>query len=280
MNVSSSQVLEAYDHLLLDTTTLLHKNGTDLPLFSGSTFPTFLWLGEPEFSVKNGINPATSGAVYSTLQSLLAIPLYHCQTGVARRLIPSITDAKSASNPGLDFIFSTLSPLPERDSPATFAHHRYEISVSRSTLIAYIVLSGVTLLICCIAQAAVSITNTRSGGRHAPSLTPFPAFDLFAHCTIEDEEQRVLYQGRSGALLYDTKQRSLLSWLSTLSVKYARPPGAEEGLQLFGLQGFQAGKQDDSQSRLKSPLYPSSNQSTSSLDGTGPRPYHSVDHFT
>lgn len=239
MILNSSQVLEAYDHLLFDTTTFLHNDSAPLPLFSGSSFPTFLWLADPEFSDANARNPATSTNAYGVLQSLLAIPLYYCQTGVARRLIPPVTDAKSVSNPSLSQLYALLSPLPDRDSPATLAYHRFEILASLPTLISYMALMGVALLGCVIAQAVISLRmrHGADGRGGLPDLSSFPALDAFAHCTIEDGRRCVVYQGRSGALLFDPSDgRSLVSWLSELRVRWARPARDEDGLRLFSFQ--------------------------------------------
>ena len=75
LNLSAQQILEAYDHLLFDTTTLLNNGSSPLSLFSSPSFPTFLWLVEPEFSGQLAME-GVSGAAYSmsALQSLLAIP--------------------------------------------------------------------------------------------------------------------------------------------------------------------------------------------------------------
>jgi hypothetical protein len=267
VKVFASQILEAYDHLLLDTTKLLHKNGTDLPLFSGSSFPAFLWMVEPEFSGQNAINPATSNGIFSALQSLLAIPLYYCQSGVVRRLIPPIMDAKSVSNSDLSLLFAALSPPPERSSPASFANHRYEIAVSRPILIAYVVLSGAAVLACSVAQAIISVSAKRTGRcSRMPRLSRFPALDLFAHCTIEDKNRCVIYQGRSGVFPCDTSKRSLLSWLSTISIKWSRPPSAEDGLQLFAVHHAHEQGDGSSESMASAHPYPSHSVTSSSID--------------
>jgi hypothetical protein len=112
--ISSTQILETYDHLLLDTTTLLHNGSVPLALFSGSSFPVFLWLSAPEFSGQNAIKPSIDQCNNHTLQSLLAVPLYFCQSGVARRLILPVLDVKSIKNPDLAYLFSLLSAPPER----------------------------------------------------------------------------------------------------------------------------------------------------------------------
>jgi hypothetical protein len=237
VDVLSTDILKSYDALLLDTSTLLFNGSSsgNVPLFSSSSFPTFLWLAEPEFSDQNAINPATSNAIYSTLQSLLAAPMYYCQSGVARRLIPAILDAKTVNVPELTYLFGLLSAPPERNSPASFAHHRYEVKVSFGTLIAYIVLSGTALLACSIAHTVISLSDHVRHGRRLPRLSRFPTLDLFAHCTIEDENRCVIYQGRSGFFPTEHSPKSLKRWLSTISIKWSQPHNMEDGgLQLFG----------------------------------------------
>jgi hypothetical protein len=260
VGVLSTDILMAYDALLLDTSTLLFNgsNSGNVPLFSGSSFPTFLWLAEPEFSDQNAINPATSNAIYSTLQSLLIAPMYYCQSGVARRLIPAILDSKTINVPQLSYLFSLLSAPPERNSPASFAHHRYQATVSFGTLIAYIVLSGTALLACSIAHAVINLSDHVCRGRRLPRLSRFPTLDLFAHCTIEDENRCVIYQGRSGFFPTENSPQSLKKWLSTISIRWSRPHNMEEGgLQLFG-EGWVEDQRDQSSMSVGSiSLHPS-----------------------
>jgi hypothetical protein len=240
-NISASQILQAYDTLLLDTTTLMRQNSSDLPLFSGSTFPVFLWMSEPVFSGTNAVNPAVSANIFSTLQGLLVMPIILCQNGFFQRLVPLAVSDKSLSNysVGISALQGLLSPLPERTSPASFAYHRYEAIASTPTLAAYAVLNGLVLLACCVAQlvSAVMLRQARDR-RSMPQLSRFPAFDLFAHCVIENEAHCVIYQGRSGAFFYDAAQTSELSWLSTLSMRWSRPPCEEDGQQLVGFYGL------------------------------------------
>jgi hypothetical protein len=237
VEILSTDILKAYDALLLDVSTLMFNgsHSSFVPLFSSSSFPTLLWLAEPEFSDQNAINPAASSIIYSTLQSLLVAPMYYCQSGVAKRLIPAILDAKTASAPEVAYLFGLLSSPPARNSPASFAHHRYEITVSFATLIAYIVLSGTILLACSIAHATISMSDHVGHGPRLPKLSRFPTLDLFAHCTIQDENKCVIYQGRSGFFPTENSPYSLKRWLSTISIKWSRPHSTEDGgLQLFG----------------------------------------------
>lgn len=234
VEVSSLDILDAWDTLLFDTTTMLHNNSTNLPLFSGSSFPTYTWLAEPEFSGESAINPAFSNGIYSCLQAFLAAPMYYCQSGAAARVLPAILTAKIMSDPALTFLYGMLSPAPNRTSPASFAHHRYDLTVSFSTIIAYVILSGATLFACAAAQIFIKFSDHVGCGSGRPHLSQFPTLDLFAHCTIEDENRHVMYQGRSGFFPADTSQRSLRKWLSTISIKWSKPHNLEDELHLFG----------------------------------------------
>jgi hypothetical protein len=237
VNVTSAEILQAYDTLLFDTTSLFRNNVSDVTPFSGSSFPVFLWMTEPVFSGQNATNPSTLNGVFAGLRALLATPLYLCQNGLARRFLPMILDSKSIAQKGqLNDIFALLSPLPDRASPTSFAYHRYEVVASFPTLVAYMVLSGVALLLCGLAQLLTSLVDRHSTTRRirgSPKLSRFPALDLFTHCTIEDGSRYVVYQGRSGAFHYDAVQSNQMKWLSTLNVKWSRPAEPDEGLQLF-----------------------------------------------
>lgn len=262
VNISSSQILEAYDNWLFDTTTLLHKNGTALPLFSSSTVAFWLWATEPEFNGQNAVNPAESNGIFAILQSLLVMPLYYCQNGMMMRLIQG--NFKSFSNPDLAGLHSLLSATPERSSPASFANYRYESIVSYPSIIAYIVLSGIAVLACSVALVVIKVYADRtSQGRGMPRLSRFPALDLFAHCTVEDENRCVIYQGRSGIFPTDTSQRSLRSWLSTISIKWSKPLSAEDDLPLFALDFTH--DQDYSSSASASSVFQCRSQSKTTL---------------
>ncbi|KAK5662222.1 hypothetical protein OQA88_8127 [Cercophora sp. LCS_1] len=240
VDITPAEILQTYDTMLLDTSTFFAKNGSEPPPFSSSTFATYLWMTEPVFSGQNATNPATMNGVFSGLQALLAMPLYLCQNGLARRMLPVALDAKSiADADGLDSIFSLLSPLPERSSPASFAYYRYQVVASTPTLIAYSVLSAVTLVLCCIAHILSGLAckgNQRTPSPRGPKLSSFAALDLFAHCSIEDERHFVVYQGRSSTFHYQTAHSNQRQWLSTLRVRWSGAAITEDALHLVATQ--------------------------------------------
>lgn len=252
VDVSASDILGSYDRILYDTTTLGRPNATTSPtLFSSSQFAAFLWLSKPAFDTKNAVNPATSMGVYSILQSVLVIPLYICQPGVARRLLPEILDDRKV-DPALFTLLDLLSPLPEPTTQAYFAYLRYDVKASNPTLFAYAVLSTAALLLCVTAQVAASAwrssnstedrvesddTNTPSSdsdrvtvvrGAARVHLSSFPVFDLLAHCIIEDDcrpgtavfYQRPWVHGRNSHVW--AGEGSLVSRLANVTVSIAR----------------------------------------------------------
>lgn len=244
--VSGQDILQAYDLLLFDNTALGRPNASSSPtLFSSSQLAALLWLSEPVFSADNAANPSTSLGVFSMLQSLLAMPFYYCQAGVARRVIPPILDEKDV-DPAIVALVDRLSPLPANPSTrASFAYLRYEASASHATLLAYAILGAATLASCAAAllvagwwraeaDAALSAGGGGGGGGRAavvPRLTSFPTLDLLAHCAIEDERRHVVYQGRSSAFhdVRDGGGAQRVRWLATLSVTRASPPAAGGG---------------------------------------------------
>ncbi|KAK3380745.1 hypothetical protein B0T24DRAFT_697447, partial [Lasiosphaeria ovina] len=250
--VSATGILKAYDSLLLDTTTLLHKNGTQLPLFSGTSFPTMLWLSVPDFTPENARNPEVAGNWFSAMQSMLVLPLYYCQNGMLRRLIPSIQYTKLSLDEAVDRF---LSPLPPRTTDVSFAYQRFETVADTATLVAYAAISGVALLLCVASHAGLAVAAAARRRREgyerfaaAPQLTSFGAVDLFTHCTIVKKRRGgdmersggddIVYKGDARLAAQLDSSGTPLAWLSSLGIRWAgsaapapshdTPPDAEE----------------------------------------------------
>ncbi|KAK3323146.1 hypothetical protein B0T19DRAFT_198525 [Cercophora scortea] len=232
--VLSTDILKAYDSLLFDTTTLLHQNNTPLPLFSGSSFPTMLWLSIPDFTEDNANNPEVASTLFSVMQSLLSMPLYYCQTGMLRRLVPGLTYGDVSLN---EAVSDFLSPVPPRLTHVSFAYQRFETVANSATLIAYVAVSGAAVLFCIVVRVAVGILAVqRRGYERMPDLSSFGAVNLFTHCTVEHGEQRVVvYQGQPDAVAKFEQNSVLLGWLSSLGIRWtgSRRSMDEEEMQSF-----------------------------------------------
>ncbi|KAH8880898.1 hypothetical protein GQ53DRAFT_832908 [Thozetella sp. PMI_491] len=228
-NISATEILRAYDSFLSDTTTWLHQSDTPLAPFSSTMLPSFLWLNWPKSTKGKPLSPSISSNVYAMLQSLMGIPLYYCQSGVLRRLIPYLLNntVLSSDQPSVDQSLN-ISPLPRRTTTVTFASYRYEALAGTTTLVAYGLLSGIVLLLCLIAQLRMSILVWRST-RAIPEITSFPALDLLTQCTVEDETRGVVYQGRSEL----GNGAQLMPWLASLRVSWAKTGFEGDELRLI-----------------------------------------------
>jgi hypothetical protein len=108
------------------------------------------------------------------LQSLLAIPIYHCQAkdfAELRQLLLEQIDNTTAivQTLGQDLVNQFPFVLP--DTAIYPALLRYSLQVGRGSLVAYIVVAGCTLLLCATANGLRSCTTL---GRKCRTVGPFP----------------------------------------------------------------------------------------------------------
>ena len=120
-----------------------------------------------------------SSRAFQGLYSLLATPVYFCQAkgfSEFQRITHNITNGP---------IHEVMSLLPsaEPDTTVTPAVLRYALSVGHGSLIAYIVLGGVTLVICYILLAVVTIVSFRE----TLEITPYPTLNFLLKYVISDE---------------------------------------------------------------------------------------------
>ncbi|OAP58486.1 hypothetical protein AYL99_07576 [Fonsecaea erecta] len=180
--LKSTDLLQAWDNFLG------LANDTDL---TTSTTLEILGLGAGKFmfpamiaSMLNSIaelvsrSPALQSRAVNSLQALLAIPIYFCQTGYIERQVVS----ELPSN----ILFTNYDNivLPnglERNSPVYFTVSRNQIVVGLASVIAYVVLSGLTLVLCFMALGAATFTER---SRHVPDTSAFPLLDFCRHCIV------------------------------------------------------------------------------------------------
>ena len=115
------------------------------------------------------------------LQSLLASGIYHCQAKdfvELRRLLLSVQNS-NLSNLGQDII--SLFPEVEADTKFYPAAMRYNLRVGRRSLLAYVVISAVTLILC---FAALLVATCTEVGRKVCDMTPFPSLNLMCDCRV------------------------------------------------------------------------------------------------
>ncbi|KAH7386418.1 hypothetical protein BKA64DRAFT_143148 [Cadophora sp. MPI-SDFR-AT-0126] len=109
------------------------------------------------------------------LQSLLAIPIYHCQAKdfaeLRRLLLSQIDNSPLLKTLGVEIV--NLFPVVEPDTDIYPALMRWTLDVGRGSLLAYIVLAGTTLSLCIVANAMATFTDVGKKFKH---MGPFPLF--------------------------------------------------------------------------------------------------------
>jgi len=139
-----------------------------------------------------------------TIQCLLAIMLYYCQPSLfSSTLSPHLN--QSSPTPELwttrgdkESILAFAEELRARAPPDTKvwqAVRRYQLVVSKATLIGYIVLCGLTLSVC-VTTLAWAEYWIRKNRIMVPSIGSLPAWDEWTMCRIrmrfDDEDQQAV----------------------------------------------------------------------------------------
>ncbi|KAH7317804.1 hypothetical protein BKA65DRAFT_108317 [Rhexocercosporidium sp. MPI-PUGE-AT-0058] len=150
------------------------------------------------------------------LQSLLAIPIYHCQAKdfieLRQLLSAQVNNSAILETLGLDIV--NLFPIVEPDTDIYPALMSYTLEVGHGSLLAYIVLAGVTLSLCLGTNMAASFTNVGGRFRH---MGPFPLLTQLCDC-------KTTYGNGTSVLLkhfQDLEAGQRLSEVSLMQVKLA-----------------------------------------------------------
>ncbi|CAO2653937.1 Nn.00g106700.m01.CDS01 [Neocucurbitaria sp. VM-36] len=122
----------------------------------------------------------------NALQNLLGITLFYCQNGVlSQTVLPFLSNSTEISN----FYSNGAFEQSEKSSLVSFADTRYKLKVGRGTLYAYIVLSGVTLLVCITALVIGSLLEL---AKLDAEPTLYPCLDFYTQCRVEDTNGKII----------------------------------------------------------------------------------------
>ena len=215
--VNSAEILQAWDNFL-GVNAADDVIGQALSMF-GSGSGDFLFPGMVG-SFLNSIsaiaieNPAADTRGVNALQSLLAIPLYWCQTGFIERLAMSSLPS-SAFLANADSL--NIAEGIERGAQIFLVVLGNEIVVSRATLVAYVLLSSLTLILCCV---ALSIGSFTTRARRIPETTLFPVLDFCTKCIVGSSGGIVTRGGPFQAILGD-KEMEDKQIMNKMKVKLA-----------------------------------------------------------
>lgn len=113
---------------------------------------------------------------------MLAIAIYHCQP----KAFGEIRDLGYDNTTSVGKAILASFPTGVQGTPVFPAALRYIIVIEHGTLIAYIVLGGVTLVLCFVALAVVTFVAPSS---RKSSWTSFPILDFLSKCEVVEKEQ-------------------------------------------------------------------------------------------
>jgi hypothetical protein len=204
------------DYTVPNTTLSTTMLGTEMHFF-GRIFASHMY----RLTVMVEKNPEINIRGVNAIQSLLALTLYYCQAGTLAGAVLPFSGSRNLASNSAPFV-------PEM--PITtfrYAETRYKLQLSRATLIAYILLGGITIFVC----FSILITSTFRDLMHGGiDSTFFPALDFWTNCTVVDEMEWVVPHDMLDDIRKSTG-KALYQMLAPLNVAYRAPPsGKPEGL--------------------------------------------------
>ena len=203
-NVNGSDLLDALSIILATNSNTADDTPSNPILGSRTNFFGRLVAGHmyriSRLNLSTNIEAHWRGT--NALQSLLSITLFYCQNGVlSQTILPFLTNSTDISN----FYSRGAFEEPDKSSLVSFAKTRYKLKVGRGTLYAYIVLSGLTLLICIIVLVIGSLVEL---GKFDAEPTLYPSLDFYTQCRVEDVNGKIVPAHRRTELawIYDGRQ--------------------------------------------------------------------------
>jgi hypothetical protein len=122
----------------------------------------------------------------NALQSIIAMTLFYCQSGILGQTV--LAQFNNGTPIGG---YYTQGAFSKRGHNAYFAlaDTKYRIEVGRSTLIAYVLLGGITLLICIVVLIIGSLIEL---AKLDAEPTLWPSLDFYTQCKVQDLNGKVV----------------------------------------------------------------------------------------
>jgi len=190
VNISSFDLLQAFKTLLGPT-----KNITD-PTYLGylsdlglannvPAAPLAIWQYFEGLKELQVTDPQTTRRAITGLQSLTTIPIYHCQPkdfAELRKLLLGL--AANSSKPDIQKLGQSIVDLLPDVEPHVAIYPtlmRYKLQVGFQSLLAYVIIAGLTLALCFAAQLVSSLTEP---GRKVRDISSIPTRNMLTDFEI------------------------------------------------------------------------------------------------
>lgn len=211
-NLDSAELLSAFT-VILNTTVPDEPDVSSSILGTPSHFFGRLIAGHM-YRIGKGMqtNPTTRVKGINAVQSLLGLVLFYCQNGIlAQTVLPFAPNSGGQSQ-----LTSGAFQDEQKTAIVALAETKYRIKVGRATLIAYIVLSSVTLLVCILALVIGSILELV---KFEAEPTLWPSLDFWTQCRVEDGNGKVITAEKRVELAWIYHGQELFKEIETLRVK-------------------------------------------------------------
>jgi hypothetical protein len=192
VNISSFDLLQTFMTLLGPTKNI--NNPTYLSYLNtlglgnnNPAAPLIIWEYFQGLKVLQVTDPQTTRRAVTGLQSLTAIPIYHCQPkdfAELRSLLLGL--AANRSNPSTQALGQSIVELFPEVVPNVAIYpalERYNLQVGHQSLLAYTIVAGLALAVCLAAQLASSFTKLDRKVRHLSSI---PTRNILTDFEIRD----------------------------------------------------------------------------------------------
>jgi hypothetical protein len=170
--ISASDLLQVFDKVMrpMNNSTLLGQELSKIGFASSQpVMPFYIYWYFQELGDLSMASESSQRRAMTGFQSLLSIPLYHCQA----KDFYGVNSLNVVRDIPISKIIAAYLPSNQADTVIAPAELRYSIMVGPRGLIPFAIIGGVSLLLCI---AAFSLSCTSPGRKLKPS-TAFPLLD-------------------------------------------------------------------------------------------------------
>lgn len=215
ISINSTELFEAMK-IILNATAPTGDDGEANPILGNSSHFFGRLIAAHMYRIGKLMQNSPSsarGKGSNALQAVLGITLFYCQNGVlGQTVLPFATNSSAKTSSSQAGAFEQQ----QKTALVALADTQYRIQVGRATLIAYIVLSGVTLLACLVALLVGSILELVKLDAE-PTL--WPALDFYTQCRVEEANGKVVPAHKRVELAWIYHGQELFNEIKNLRVK-------------------------------------------------------------
>ena len=187
--INATDLLHVFDIILGADNSTLTVLDTPFAIFGSRkpALPYFIWWYFLGISALSRNDAGADARAVAGLQSLLCLTMYHCQ---AKNFADLQRGLRYVNNSVIETIINNTFPPIRADTAILPATQRHIIVVGLDSLIAYVVMSGSTWLICFF----ILLSGTTSS--RVKDTTYFPTLDFVVNTGVQPGHGPLVLQGQ------------------------------------------------------------------------------------